>query len=453
MSILLGLFPADRVQRRRKKYRRQSIYVLFPALIFGGLMLFRTAAANPSTEVLTLTQAEQIALAANPALAGVAAKAEAMAAVPSQAGALPDPRLGLNAMNLPVDTFDLDQEPMTQMQVSLSQAFPFPGKRGLRREAAEHEAAAASAAVGEQRLRILGDVRATWWKLFALDRSLAIVRENQGLMRDFVEIARTKYKVGAGLQQDVLLAQLELSRLLNDELRLVSRREAAAAAFNALLDRPVVHTVQVATVPENDRLPELPKTNDLLHTAVRNRPLLAGQRELVEAARDRADLAKKDYYPDFRLGAAYGFRSTPDRLTGETLPDFLSIMFSVNLPIYSGSRQDKALEQRRNEVAHRQFMLGDSLRSVEAAIAQQRAQYVAAREQVLLFSTAILPQAEQTVESMLAGYQVNEVDFLNVVNAELRLFNSQVSYWEALGAAKESLARLATAVGEESLYE
>ena len=54
---------------------------------------------------------------------------------------------------------------------------------------------------------------------------------------------------------------------------------------------------------------------------------------------------------------------------------------------------------------------------------------------------------------MLAGYQVNEVDFLNVVNAELRLFNSQVSYWEALGNAKASLAQLATAIGEESLYE
>jgi len=453
MNILPGLFPTDRIQRHRMTYGRQSMYALALVLIAGGLATARIAAANPAAEFLTLAQAEQIALTANPALAGVVAKAEAMAAIPSQAGALPDPRLGLNVLNLPVDTFNLDQEPMTQMQVSLSQAFPFPGKRGLRRDAAEHEAAAASAAIGEQQLIILGEVRATWWQLFALDRSLANVRENQGLMRDFVEIARTKYKVGAGLQQDVLLAQLELSRLLNDELQLISRRKAAAAAFNALLDRPSTTTVHIAPIPANDRLPELPSETELLDTAVQNRPLLAGQRELVEAARDRADLAKKDYYPDFHLGAAYGFRSANDRVTGEDLPDFLSIMFSVSLPIYSGSRQDKVMQQRSKELTQRQFMLSDALRSVEARIAQQRAQYVAAREQVLLFSTAILPQAEQTVESMLAGYQVNEVDFLNVVNAELRLFNSQVSYWEALGNAKASLAQLATAVGEESLYE
>jgi outer membrane protein TolC len=173
----------------------------------------------------------------------------------------------------------------------------------------------------------------------------------------------------------------------------------------------------------------------------------------VEAARDRADLAKRDYYPDFRLGAAYGFRDTADRVTGETLPDFLSVMFSVNLPIYSSSRQSKALAQRRSELSQRRFQFGDSLRAVEAAIAGNRARYMAAREQVALFSGAILPQAEQTVQSMLAGYQVNEVDFLNVVNAELRLFDAQVRYWRALGDAKQSLARLATAVGEESLYE
>jgi len=453
MSVLAGIRSPENflwysLRRARIACRKNALAVAI--YVFAAACAL---AANPSDDVLTLIDAEKIALATNPALASVEAQADAMAAMPSQAGALPDPMLGFNAMNLPVDTFDLDQEPMTQMQVSLSQALPFPGKLGLRRDAAEHEAAAAAAAVGERRLDILGRVRATWWQIFALDRSLTIVRENQALMRDFVEIAQTKYKVGAGLQQDVLLAQLELSRLLNQELRLAGQREATAAAMNALLDRPSGYAVRLASEPPNARLPELPAASDLLVMSVQRRPLLAGRREMIEAARDRAELARKDYYPDFRLGAAYGFRSTRDRITGETLPDFLSVMLSVNLPIHSSSRQSKALEQRRSELSQRRFLLGDSLRTVEAAIARYRAQYSAAREQVELFRTAILPQAEQTVQSMLAGYQVNQVDFLNVVNAELRLFNAQISYWEALGDAKESLARLAAAVGEESLYE
>lgn len=423
------------------------------AVLVMCLLLSIAVVRAEDLDVLTLSDAVAQALTANPALAGLEAQARAMSAMPSQVGSLPDPMLGLNAMNLPVDTFDLNQEPMTQMQVAVTQAIPFPGKLGLHRSAAEREAAAATASVDERRLGIRAEVRTLWWQLFALDRSLEIVRDNQGLMRDFVEIAQTKYKVGSGLQQDVLLAQLELSRLLDRELRLNSRRDVAAAAINAMLDRSPAFAVRLPSAPPNTTLPALPAEADMLNQAVTSRPLLVGQRERVAAARDRIDLAKRDYYPDFRLGAAYGFRETRDQTTGRELPDFLSVMLSINVPIYAGSRQSKAVEQRGSELNQRQFQLGDALRQVEAAIARNRVQYLAAREQTLLFTTAILPQAEQTVQSMLAGYQVNEVDFLNVVNAELRLFDAQISYWDALGEAKQALARLAAAVGEEALYE
>ncbi len=66
---------------------------------------------------------------------------------------------------------------------------------------------------------------------------------------------------------------------------------------------------------------------------------------------------------------------------------------------------------------------------------------------------AIIPQAQQTVAAMLAAYQVNEVDFLNVINGQLALYNAQINYWEALSEAKRSLAALAAAVGMENLYE
>ena len=93
---------------------------------------------------LTLQAAIDRSLANNQELTELRLQAESLGFIPSQAGALPDPTLGLNALNLPTDTFDIDQEPMTQMQISLSQSIPFPGKRGLKREAAEYEASAAT---------------------------------------------------------------------------------------------------------------------------------------------------------------------------------------------------------------------------------------------------------------------------------------------------------------------
>jgi len=408
---------------------------------------------RPGVSVLQLEQAVLIALEHNPGLAGLRAQADAMHTQPSQAGALPDAMLSLNAMNLPADTFNTGQEPMTQMQVALSQSIPFPGKRGLKREAVEHKADASDAMLAERRTSLTGDVRSAWWQMMYQDRALQIIEQNKELMRDFVEIAQTKYRVGNGLQQDVLLAQLELSRLLDRELHMIGARQGNQAKINELLGRPANRTVNLPSLPPNTRLPEVPAEITLLERAGYSRDLINVNRDLVEAAQADLEFARRDRYPDFRLGVGYGFRDGFDPMQGADRADLVSVMLSVNVPIFSGSKQSKAIEQRSHEVSHQKFALNDTLRHVEASVARNFAEYHAARDQVALLETAIIPQAQQTVSSMLAGYQVNQIDFLNVVNTQITLYNAQIHYWESLSRAKQALARLASAVGEEALYE
>ena len=127
----------------------------------------------------------------------------------------------------------------------ISQAIPFPGKLALREQAAAFEAEAASQNVTEVRWRLLSEVKTTWWLIFYLDRTLQIADSNYALLQQFVEIARTKYEVGEGLQQDVLLAQLELSKLLDQQLMLKASRRNAAASLNALLDKPANSEVRL----------------------------------------------------------------------------------------------------------------------------------------------------------------------------------------------------------------
>jgi cobalt-zinc-cadmium efflux system outer membrane protein len=401
---------------------------------------------------LSLEDALNIALTNNQGLAGTRSRAEALAAVPAQESALPDPMLGLNAVNLPTDTFDLDQEPMTQMQVSLSQKFPWPGQLSLKNEASTKDASAAAKLIDEKRLQIAAKVRGTWWLLAYLDQAIEIVQQNQDLMRDFIEIAQTKYKVGEGLQQDVLLAQLELSKLLNRQLPLEGMRDASKADLNALMDRPPGQTILIAADTANVALPELPPEEQLLNQALNGRPLLDMERDKMAAARLRVDVARKKSYPDFTVGAAYGFRDATDP-TGRDLPDLVTFRLGFNLPIYSNSKQDKAVEQRNSNYFASKHNFNETLRTTQSDIARYRARYNASRDQVSLYSGAIIPQARQTVSAMLSGYQVNKVDFLNVLNAQLTLYNAQISYWEALSNAKQSLANLAAAVGSENLYE
>ena len=422
-----------------------SIVLTAPSQIYASELL-------SETESLNIGRAVQIALEANSRLLTLNAEAEAMAFAPSQVGALPDPMLSFNAMNLPTDTFDLDQEPMTQLQLMLSQKFPFPGKRQLRREVAETMVGVAQKQTDEYRDVLTGKVREAWWRLFSVDRSLQIVESNKRLLRYFVEIAKTKYAVGKGLQQDVLLAELELSRLTNRELQLAGNRRRIQATLNGLLNRVPEHPITLPEEPPSETLPMLESVTSLTQFAVERRDLIQAIELKLEAADKTVELAEKDRWPDFQVGVGYADRQGSDPIRGSR-SDFLSLMFSINLPLYSGQKQDKALQQRIHEREYERYRLSDTVRIIETEIGVQAAEYSAAREQALHLKNEIIPQAEQTVSAMLAGYEVNKVDFLNVVNGQIMLYNASIDYWNAMASAKQALARLAAGVGKESIYE
>lgn len=412
--------------------------------------------AQHADDILMLAEAEKIALKENPGLAGMASRAKAISEIPPQVGSLPDPHIAFDAVNLPVDTFSTTQENMTQLRIGLSQQIPFPGKLKTREEAAQFEAASASYDVVETRLRLVRNVQISWWNMFYLDRALEIVKRNQVLLRQFVRIAETKYKVGEGLQQDVLLAQVELSKLLDVEIRLVGARKEEESRLNELLNRP---TYQVVRLPGNvkETLPQMPPEAELHQTALHNRPLLASQGERINAARKRVELAELDYYPDFKVGAGYGFRQGANPVNRQTRPGFTSVGVSFNLPIFTGTKQDRALDQRKAEVAKEEFTLQDATEAVWSEASSSIANFIKTRDQASLFKQGIIPQASQTVASMLAGYQVNKVDFLNLVRSQITLYNYETLYWRALTGARQSLARLEAAIGnkigEETTHE
>ena len=402
---------------------------------------------------LTLNAALSRVQLDNLGLAEIQARAEAMAAIPSQAGSLPDPMISFNALNLPTDSFNVSQEAMTQLQFSISQKLPFPGKLALKESAARGMADVANSTVEEMRLKLNQDVKTLWWQLFLLDRSLDVLEINKTLLRQFIEIAQTKYKVGQGLQQDVLLAQLELSKLIDHTIQLTSSRKQNSAQLNALLNQPSNQAIQLPVLADIDiALPTLLSAESVFDLAEQHRPALTQQRLLIDVATDRQKLAERDLLPDFNVGAAYGFRDG-NNPNGANRADLMSFQVGINVPIFAERKQKMAISQRHSEVKQQQFALQDRWLSIQADITSTIAEYEQAKEQVLLFKTGIIPQAHQTVASMLAGYQVNKVDFLNLIRAQITLYNYQTNEWKAVSDAKSALAKLVATVGEENIYE
>ncbi|MDH5479604.1 MAG: TolC family protein [Nitrosomonas sp.] len=427
----------------------------YPALVkllmLAVLFLPSSILRGESQTILTLDNAVELALQNNPDLAQMRARAQALATIPSQVGTLPDPEISFSARNMAVDNFNTAQENMTQLGPGISQQFPFPGKLSLREEIASFEAAAALDNVTEAKWWLLRHVKHIWWQIFYLDHALHIVGDNQHLLRQFIQIARTKYEVGKGLQQDILLAQLELSNLHDQQLKLRNARQNTAAQLNALLGKAANQFIKL---PDKvaETLPTVISEDKLYQQAETYRALLASKRKSIDAAQVRLDLAKKDYYPDFNLGAYYGFRRDQPS-TGMERADLLTLNLSMRIPIFMHRKQSKAVDQRSSELLEHKYALEDEWNNVRMQISQNYYNFQRAKDQMVLFKTGIIPQAQQTVASMLAGYQVSKVDFLNLLRSQISLLNHELQYWNAFTEANQALAKLTAAVGKEEIYE
>jgi cobalt-zinc-cadmium efflux system outer membrane protein len=394
---------------------------------------------------LSLQQSVEQALSGNPSIAEIKSRAEAMAAIPSQEGALPDPTLNFGMLNVPTRSFNLQKEDMTMIEVGLSQTIPFPGKLALKEKAAEHEALAAASSVEDARLRLARDVKKAWWRLFYYDHALSVTEDAERFFQQLVDVAQVKYQVGQGNQQDVLMAQLELSKLKDEKLELAGMRHTENIQFNVLLNRERETPVRILR-QEGNKLPELTDAA-LQEQAMRSNPLFAQHNNMLDAARTKVELANKDFYPDLTVGSSYAFRqNAPD---GVVRSDFLSVNLSINLPIYAQQKQAKAVDQRRSELLREQYSAQDEHNKIHGEIAAKAAEYRHDKDRLALFEHEIIPQAEQTVRSLMAGYQVSKADFSDLLRSQMTLFQYQSQYWQALARSQQVLAELTALVGEE----
>ena len=145
-----------------------------------------------------------------------------------QAYALEDPMFSFGIVNLPTD-FNFKSEDMTMKEFAISQTFPFPGKRPLMKEMAEKEAEAVSKEIQTKGHQIIRDVTVAYYELSHVYRASDVIQRNKEILESFAKIAETRYSVGEGIQQDVIKAHLEISKMV-DELIMWNQRKRAVEA-------------------------------------------------------------------------------------------------------------------------------------------------------------------------------------------------------------------------------
>lgn len=385
----------------------------------------------------------QEGLEQNQDIQSLQARAEAAKELVAFAGSLEDPRLGLGLLNLPTDTFDFDQEPMTQKAVSLAQKVPWFGKLDLRSQLQSLKTSQQMSILEAKKLELARKITSDYYQLGLIAKSLEINSRLRGMVEQLLRVAETRYASGVGLQQDVLQAQVELSKLLDEKIVLEKKRRTAEDRINALLNRASFASVPV---PESPPYIDLKLQVETLQAqALRENPWLKAKLAEVSQAAVEIELAKKDYWPDLDFKVAYGQRE--DSQTGQKRPDFLSGSVVFKIPLWQKNRQDKifAASKKKLDAAQRsRRYLSETLpHRVDALVTE----ITDTQKNYRLYADALMLQAEQWAHASLTAYEVGKVNFNTMINAQIRLLRFELKAESYLFHILQKRAELVEIVG------
>jgi outer membrane protein TolC len=380
------------------------------------------------------------ALEKNPEYAQARAALEAERQRVPQAGALPDPILSLGIQNDGFKSIEVGKMETSWYTIMASQAFPWFGKLGLRRDVATLQARQAEADLARSSLTLEADVRRAYLDLLLIRDQLGLLSKLEALWAQSEELARTRYEAGQGAQSDLLRAQLERSRLRQRRWALQSEERRRLEALNRLrvhsLDEPIQTPGTVAELPD-------PPMEDAAHAiadAEARSPELARAQLAAEQSGQRLALSKKDYFPDFTVSAGVMPR-------GGQFEPMWQAGLSFNIPIWAGSKQSRAVAE--SEARQRSGAQGvEAIRQLLRLRVQERLALLdALLESNRLYRSGLLVQSEATVSSTMAQYGVGRVTFASVLEALSGYLNDVNGFLESVVAAQ----RIAIAQKEVSL--
>jgi outer membrane protein TolC len=393
--------------------------------------------STPPEGRVLLTELIEQALENNPEIKAMQRRFDRMRARIPQAKALDDPILSVGYMGN-ITPFQVQKEdPSSGRTISISQDLPFPGKRSLRGKVASSDADAEWWAFEQTRRNVVAEVKDAYFDLYYLTKALGVVTKTKTLLEQFTKIAEARYSVGKGIQQDVLKAQVEFSKLIEQQAMLEQRKQIAEARLNSLLYREPESPLGI---PEELKPRDFPYSlSQLNETAVANYPELKAQRRKIEGAQYAIQLAKKEFYPDFSVGFTYVNRPA--------LPEMYGVTVGIKLPIYYAQRQRPALTEATASFEAEKRSLENKTTVLMFKIRDKYLAETTAKRLVSLYSTTIVPQSSLSLESAIAGYEVGKVDFLTLLDNFVTLLNYELSYYEQLSNEEKAVAGLEPLVG------
>ncbi len=382
----------------------------------------------------------QVAIAQNPEIQAARKRLEAAGYQVPVAGSLQDPMLNVTVQPSPVETAAGKQQAI----VAANQKLPWFGKLDRRGARAEAETNVMRAELAAAELAVIERVQRAYYELYFIQQAIAVTEQEQDLLVQIRDVALARYKAEKTSQQDVLRAELEISNIQNDLIRLRQQRKSGQAALARFL-----HIAPQTGVEALNKLPASQIIKDLeslQEQAVAARPELHSKLAALQRDQQAVELALLDYKPDMTVGFSWIGVSNSGISPVANGRDAFLLTAGINLPVYRQRLDSEVRSVEAQAVATaREY---DAVRdNTLAEVVDLFAQIESQRELLTLFEEDILPRSRQTLEVSSQAYNVGEVDFLQLLDNWRQLLRYEISYRRIDASLRQTLAELERVVG------
>lgn len=361
-----------------------------------------------------------------------------------------DPVVNVGLINVPTNTFSLNQEAMTAKTVSITQKIPYPGSLQAKIDVKSVDTAIVRQQIDDLKNQIANKVSELYFGLQEVRREIQLTHESVRLLDQIAQVTKKKYEVGSASLQNIIQVEVQKTHL-SDKIETLTGKEAEMQSeLNALLmwkERTVISTPKI-----NPVLPELFSNDSLLQLAEQNRPALHQIRLYENKAMLQQKEARFNFLPKFSLKMQYSQRSF-NSVTGMNYPDFLGVVAGVTIPIDYGGGKKAQVQQYRYEQSAYQQQYASSLQVLNQHFGQINSRLKSLKNRAALLKTTLLPQAEQAYQAAMNDYQVGKIDFVNVINAENNILKVKTELAKVRSAYYKNMSRLEFLSGKKLIQK
>jgi len=385
----------------------------------------------------------------DPWLVGNKHSQDSIEAMSIAAGSLPDPNISIGINNLAADSFNFGQEAMTNAKLGISQMFPAGDSLAIRKRQLELEGSQFPFQREDRKAKVTVTVGQLWLNAYNARMSIKIIEKNIPLFEQLVDIAESSYStaMGKNRQQDVIRAQLELTRL-DDRLTILHQRqemfqERLSEWLNGYFLDKYLENQESENLDNRSgfllarKLPNIKLLNPQLYASpnptrqavlfekISEHPALRAIEQKIRTSKAGIDLAKQKYKPAWGVTAGYGYRSS-DRL-GIDRSDLFSVGVTFSVPLFTANRQDKQVLSAMSKTSAVKVEKWQLLRKFMASFETAKAQLLRLNERQEIFQSRLLPQMSEQAEASLTAYTNDDGDFAEVMRARIAEMNAEVN--------------------------